>query len=207
MNPNDIMALAKKAKTRLHANDNVFDFLDKNDIEVETIQKNVELAVEQLLTSLLIDYKKDHNTKDTPRRVAKMFIHEVFAGRFKSKPKITEFPNVTNADELYVIGPIAVRSYCSHHLIPIEGECYIGVMPSKKVLGLSKFNRLAYWVFSRPQIQEEAINQLADELESLLKPHGVGVVIKARQVSCRSARFGSADYQRSAQIACLIWAV
>jgi GTP cyclohydrolase I len=84
-------------------------------------------------------------------------------------------------DELYVVGPIAVRSCCAHHLCPIEGSAWCGIIPSERVIGVSKFSRLADWVLSRPQIQEEAVMQLADLLESAMgRPQGLAVVIKAR---------------------------
>jgi GTP cyclohydrolase I len=119
--------------------------------------------------------------------MAKMYLREVFAGRYEQFPKLTDFPNHKKLDELYAVGPITVRSACSHHLCPIEGELWIGVVPGARVIGLSKFSRIARWVMARPQIQEEAIVQLADLLEEKIKPRGLAVVLRARH-SCMTWR-------------------
>lgn len=117
-----------------------------------------------VLESMVIDTANDHNTKATARRVAKMYLKEVFAGRYHAQPTITEFPNAKHLNELMIVGPITVRSACSHHLCPVMGKIWIGVMPNKNtnVIGLSKYARLVDWIMGRPQIQEEAIIQLAD---------------------------------------------
>jgi GTP cyclohydrolase I len=149
--------------------------LDRAEVLADT-----ELAVAQLLKALRID--PDHNTKDTPARVARMYVDEVFKGRYQPRPKLTDFPNVADLDSLYTIGPITVRSACSHHLVPIIGKLWIGVLPSDRVIGISKFVRLAEWVMARPQIQEEAVMQLANELQTLLNPRGVAVVMDAQHL-------------------------
>ena len=140
-----------------------------------------------LLDALVIDVENDHNTIDTAKRVAKMYVQEVFKGRYLPQPKITDFPNVKDLDQIYTIGPITVRSACSHHLVPIIGHAWIGVIPSDRVIGISKFNRLTDWVMSRPQIQEESTVQLADEIETLIKPKALAVVVKAKHL-CMSWR-------------------
>lgn len=156
------------------ANDSIADTLA--DGEVDFIEADVARVVADLLLALRIDYTSDHNTIDTPARVAKMMVREVFAGRYFERPKITTFPNTKKLDELYTVGPITVRSYCAHHLCPIQGHAWIGVIPSEElIVGISKFARLTDWVMSRPQMQEEATVQLADEIESLIKPRGLGV--------------------------------
>jgi GTP cyclohydrolase I len=96
-------------------------------------------------------------------------------------PKVTEFPNAEKINELMIIGPVTVRSACSHHLVPIIGRLWIGVMPGagSQLIGLSKYARIAEWVMSRPQIQEEAVMQLADLLEARLKPAGIALVLSA----------------------------
>ena len=134
-----------------------------------------------VLESLVIDTKNDHNTKNTSRRVAKMFINEVFSGRYMEQPSLTKFPNVSALNELMIIGPITVRSACSHHLCPIMGRVWIGVLPSKAsaLIGLSKYSRLTEWVMCRPQIQEEAVVELADMLEDKIKPIGLAIVMDA----------------------------
>ena len=109
-----------------------------------------------------------------------MYLNEVFKGRYHAQPKVTSFPNDKKLDEIYTVGPISVRSACSHHLVPILGECWIGIKPGNKVIGLSKFARVADWVFSRPHIQEEAVMILADEIEKLCEPKGLGIIVKAQ---------------------------
>ena len=167
------------------ANDNISKYLESKDI-IE-IQKNTEQAMIKLLDALVIDVENDHNTIDTAKRVAKMYIQEVFKGRYLPSPKITDFPNAKDLDQIYTIGPITVRSACSHHLVPIIGNAWIGVIPSNRIIGISKFNRLTDWIMSRPQIQEEATVQLADEIEKLIKPKALAVVIKAKHM-CMSLR-------------------
>ena len=133
-----------------------------------------------LLRSLVIDIENDHNTEETAERVARMYLHEVFKGRYHQQPKVASFPNVKELDEIYTVGPITVRSACSHHLVPIMGNCWIGIKPGSRVIGLSKFTRVADWVFSRPHIQEEAVMILADEIERLCEPKGLGIIVKAQ---------------------------
>ena len=134
-----------------------------------------------VLESLVIDTESDHNTQDTARRVAKMYLTEVFRGRYVAVPPVTEFPNIEHLNELMIVGPITVRSACSHHLCPIMGKVWIGVMPNEhsNLIGLSKYARLCDWVMSRPQIQEEAVTRLADLLQSRMQPDGLAVVMEA----------------------------
>jgi len=168
-----------KANQRFHANDNIAQFLEPGDQDL--LLAEVAEKMKGVLESLVIDTVSDHNTQDTATRVAKMFLKEVFAGRYQEMPPITDFPNVSHLNELMVIGPISVRSACSHHLCPIMGKVWIGVLPNKdsNLIGLSKYSRIADWIMSRPQIQEEAVIQLADILEEKIKPIGLAVVMDA----------------------------
>ena len=145
------------------ANDNIADHLLPG--ELEALQVEVADRVRDLLHSLVIDTENDHNTAETAERVAKMYLHEVFKGRYHQQPKVASFPNVKQLDEIYTVGPLTVRSACSHHFVPIMGNCWIGIKPGARVIGLSKFTRVADWVFSRPHIQAEAVMILADEIE------------------------------------------
>ncbi len=163
---------------RFHANDNISEYIFPG--ELESLEKEVAMRVRELLKSLLIDVDNDHNSKETAERVSRMYINEVFKGRYKKQPKVTDFPNAKNLDEIYTLGPISVRSACSHHLVPIIGDCWIGIKPGDKVIGISKFARVADWVFSRPHIQEEAVMILADEIESLCEPKGLAILVKAK---------------------------
>jgi GTP cyclohydrolase I len=166
-------------KVRFHANDNIAAFIKPG--ELDGLVEEVSEKMQAVLESLVIDTQNDHNTRNTSRRVAKMYLHEVFNGRYVEQPTLTKFPNITRLNELMIIGPITVRSACSHHLCPIMGRIWIGVLPSKNsaLIGLSKYSRLTEWVMGRPQIQEEAVVELADMLEKKIKPIGVAVVMEA----------------------------
>lgn len=167
------------AGKRFHANDNISEFINEN--EIAQLQDEVEAKFRGVLESLVIDTESDHNTNETAKRVAKMYVREIFAGRYEPMPAVTEFPNIESVNELIVVGPITIRSACSHHFCPIMGQCWIGVMPHKdsNLIGLSKYARIAHWVMQRPQIQEEAIMQLAAILEQKLNPKGIAVIMKA----------------------------
>lgn len=169
----------RKARARFHANDNIAGYLEEG--ELEQLQLEVAAKMGAVLRALVIDTESDHNTRDTARRVAKMFVREVFAGRYQPQPPVTEFPNVSRLNELMIVGPVTVRSACSHHLCPIIGRVWIGVMPNEHsaLIGLSKYARLAEWVMTRPQIQEEAILQLADLLQEKMQPDGLAIVLEA----------------------------
>lgn len=169
----------KAAQRRFHANDNIADFIQPG--ELEKLLDEVESKMQTVLDSMVIDTTNDHNTQETARRVAKMYVNEVFQGRYTKEPTITEFPNVGHLNELMIVGPITVRSACSHHFCPVIGKLWIGVLPNQdtNVIGLSKYARLAEWVMGRPQIQEEAVVQLADLIEEKTRPDGLAVVMEA----------------------------
>ena len=168
-----------RAGQRFHANDNIAAFLEPGDLDA--LIDEVEGKMKGVLESLVIDTESDHNTQDTARRVAKMYIKEVFRGRYMPPPPVTEFPNAERLNELMIVGPITVRSACSHHFCPIMGRLWIGLMPNEhsNLIGLSKYSRLAEWVMSRPQIQEEAITQMAELLMRKVSPDGLAVVMEA----------------------------
>lgn len=171
-------------KVRWHANDSIEQFIKKG--ELDDIQKRVEEAFQDVLDAMVIDTENDHNTRDTAKRVAKMFVREIFSGRFEPMPKVTAFPNTGGGNgggkynQIYISGPITIRSTCAHHMMPIVGNCWIGVKPGDTVIGLSKFNRLVDWIANRPQIQEEMTEQIADIIEEQTSPEALAVVIKAQ---------------------------
>ena len=167
------------ARKRFHSNDNIADFIQPG--ELEALLDEVERKMQGVLDSMVIDTESDHNTGDTARRVAKMYLNEVFKGRYVKAPAITEFPNAEHLNELMIVGPITVRSACSHHFCPVIGKVWIGVMPNEhtNVIGLSKYARLAEWVMGRPQIQEEAVVQLADLIMEKTQPDGLAIVMEA----------------------------
>lgn len=186
------MTPSKRLRERLQAagapflaNDNISAFLEPGDLEA--LEAEVATKVRDLLDALVIDVENDHNTRDTARRMAKLYLREVFAGRYQAAPPVTDFPNAKELDEIYTVGPITVRSACSHHMCPIQGQAWCAVIPGSRVIGLSKFTRLANWVMARPQIQEEAVVQIADTLEELIKPRALAVIIRAEH-SCMSWR-------------------
>ena len=174
-----IRARLQKAGRRFHANDNIAAFLEPGDLEA--LGAEVEAKLKGVLDSLVIDTDSDHNTQDTARRIAKMYLTEVFRGRYFPAPTVTEFPNAERLNELMIVGPVTVRSACSHHFCPIMGRLWIGLMPNEhsNLIGLSKYARLAEWIMSRPQIQEEAITQMADVLMHKVSPDGLAVVMEA----------------------------
>ncbi len=170
---------------RWNANDTINEFI-KDEKEIQAIQDEVEGHFQGVLDALVIDTENDHNTNETAKRVAKMFVREIFAGRYEPMPRVTTFPNEGGGngsgryDQVYISGPITIRSTCAHHMMPIVGNCWIGIKPGDKVIGLSKFNRLVDWVASRPQIQEEMTEQIADIIEEQTDPEALAVVIKAQ---------------------------
>jgi GTP cyclohydrolase IA len=169
----------KASKKRFHANDNIAEFIEPG--ELEKLLDEVSDKMKGVLESMVIDTANDHNSRDTARRVAKMYLREVFNGRYVKGPTVTEFPNAEHLNELMIVGPITVRSACSHHFCPVIGQVWIGVMPNEhtNVIGLSKYARMAEWIMGRPQIQEEAVVQLADLIQEKTQPDGLAIVMEA----------------------------
>ncbi|MCS4509333.1 GTP cyclohydrolase I [Xylophilus ampelinus] len=167
------------ARQRFNANDNIAAFIEPG--ELERLLDEVEEKMHGVLDSMVIDTQTDHNTRNTARRMAKMYLNEVFRGRYVEAPPITEFPNAERLNELMIVGPITVRSACSHHFCPVIGKIWIGVLPNEhtNVIGLSKYARLVDWVMGRPQIQEEAVVQLADLIMDKTQPDGLAIVMEA----------------------------
>ena len=148
-----IRARVQSAGQRFHCNDNIAEYIN-SDSELDQLVDEVSDRFQAVLESLIIDTDNDHNTRDTARRVAKMFIHETFGGRYRPVPKVTSFPNL-GYKSLYTTGPISIRSTCAHHFQNIVGRCWVGILPEDEVIGLSKFNRIVHHIAERPQIQEE----------------------------------------------------
>jgi GTP cyclohydrolase I len=167
------------ADRRYHANDNISAFVREG--ELVELKAEVQAKLQEVLEALVIDTDSDHNTHETAKRVAKMYIEEVFRGRYVPMPAVTEFPNAERLNELMIVGPITIRSACSHHMCPIFGKVWIGILPNEhsNLIGLSKYARIADWVMSRPQIQEEAVTMLANELQERVRPDGLALVMEA----------------------------
>jgi len=176
-------SISKKIEQRIiesgesyFANSNISEFIEEG--ELDLLQEEVAKKLQGVLESLVIDTDLDHNTKDTANRVAKMYIREIFKGRYCPPPKVTAFPNL-GYKSLYTTGPISIRSTCAHHFQNITGKCWVGIIPDTEVIGLSKFNRIVHHISERPQIQEEMTTQISQELQKFAKTPHVAVVIKA----------------------------
>lgn len=181
----DILNFLQKSDIDYFANDNISENLEES--YLQDIENDVAEAFQGVLKALLINTEDDHNTKDTARRVAKMYIHEIFRGRYYPPPKVTAFPNAKQYDQIYMSGPMSINSTCAHHFQAITGKAYVGIFPGEKVIGLSKFNRMVDWIASRPQIQEEMTEQIADMIEHETEAKGVAVIVKAEHF-CMTAR-------------------
>jgi len=169
---------------RFHANDNISQHVNSD--ELELLVDEVAANFQGVLSSLVIDTEHDHNTHDTARRVAKMFIKETFGGRYQPVPRVTSFPNM-GYRSMYTTGPITIRSTCAHHFQNIVGKAWVGIIPDEEVIGLSKFNRIVHHIAERPQIQEEMTTQIAKALSEYAKTPHVAVVVKAEH-HCMSHR-------------------
>ena len=180
-----IKARLKDAGIRYWAGDNISEVLQKGDKE-ELIEELVP-KFEGILDSLVIDIDNDPNSQDTGRRLAKMYINELLAGRYDPKPNATAFPNHT--DEAYD-GMLVVRSelksVCSHHHQPVSGVAYIGIIAADTLIGLSKYTRIAQWCARRGTLQEELAMDIAREIMNATGSGNVGVYIQATHGCCEN---------------------
>ncbi len=161
--------------------------------------------VEELFDVLRIDHRNDHNTRETPQRVAKMFVEEILQGRYTAPPRITEFDNAQAYDQLIVTGPLEIRSMCAHHLMPIYGHAVIGILPAAdgKIIGLSKYDRIVEYFASRLQIQEELVKQIGQYIMDMTSPRGLAVRISAVHM-CKTQRGVRASH-RSRMVNTYYW--
>ncbi len=166
----------KDAGKRFHGNDNISDFIKEG--EMDLLQDEVQEKFQEVLETLCIDTEHDHNTQETAKRVAKMWLRETFGGRYHAFPRVTSFPNM-GYKSMYTSGPISIRSTCAHHFQNIVGNAWIGIIPNGKVIGLSKFNRIVHHIAERPQIQEEMTTQIAEALQEYAHTKNIAVVVKA----------------------------
>ncbi len=152
--------------------------------------------IEELFDILKVDHRRDHNTQDTPARVAKMFVEEILRGRYTLPPRITDFDNVERCDQLIVTGPLEIRSTCAHHLMPIYGHAMIGIVPAAdgRIIGLSKYDRIVDYFSSRLQIQEELAKQIERFIVDNTAPSGLAVRISAVHM-CKTHRGVRASHQ------------
>lgn len=154
------------------------------------------VKIAELFDVLMIDHRNDHNMHGTPERVARMYIEELFLGRYTAPPRITEFENAQGHEDLIVTGPIDLRSLCAHHLMPIVGHATIGIVPSRegRIIGLSKYDRIVSHFAARPQIQEELVNQIGQYIQETTQPNGLAVRISAAHL-CKTHRGVRASLQ------------
>src|SRR5210317_1812656 len=180
-----IKSKLEDAGLRYWAGDNISQVLQNGDKE-ELIEGATE-AFEQVLDALVIDRHNDPNSKGTARRLAKMYFNEIMAGRYDPIPTATAFPN--DADERYE-GMLVVRSelksMCSHHHQPVSGVAYIGIIAGPKLIGLSKYTRIAQWCARRGTLQEELCNDIAREIMKATGSKNVGVYIQATHGCCEN---------------------
>jgi GTP cyclohydrolase I len=182
---NAIRARMKRDGKRFWAGDNISDYL--HDTDKEHLINEATEAFEMVLDRLLIDRENDPNSHDTARRLAKMYFNEIMAGRYEPKPDATAFPNET--DEPYD-GMLVVRSelksMCSHHHQPVTGVAYIGILAAHKLIGLSKYTRIAQWCARRGTLQEELAMDIAREIMTATGSKDVGVYIQATHGCCEN---------------------
>jgi len=167
------------AGARYWAGDNIADYIEEG--EKQSLIDELTTQFEGVLDSLVIDRENDPNSHGTAKRLAKMYINELMCGRYDECPPVTAFPNDNPADRY--TGLINVRaeilSMCSHHHQPVKGVCYIGLLPGVKVIGLSKYTRIAQWCARRGTLQEELARQIADQIMKHTGTEDVGVYIQA----------------------------
>ena len=180
-----IKARLEEANVRYWAGDNISEVLQEGDKE-ELIEEATS-AFENVLDKLLIDRHNDPNSMGTGRRLAKMYINELMAGRYDPIPSATAFPN--DSEERYE-GMLVVRSelksVCSHHHQPVAGVAYIGIIAAEKLIGLSKYTRIAQWCARRGTLQEELANDIAREIQKVTDAEHLGVYIQATHGCCEN---------------------
>jgi len=175
----------KQDNKRFWAGDNISEYI--SDVEKETLINEATGAFEQVLDSLLIDRENDPNSKGTARRLAKMYFNEIMAGRYEPAPDATAFPN--DSEDRYegmLVVRSELRSMCSHHHQPVSGVAYIGILAAEKLIGLSKYTRIAQWCARRGTLQEELANDIAREIAKATSASDLGVYIQAVHGCCEN---------------------
>jgi len=175
----------KQDNKRFWAGDNISEYI--SDVEKETLINEATGAFEQVLDSLLIDRETDPNSKGTAKRLAKMYFNEIMAGRYEPAPDATAFPN--DSEDRYegmLVVRSELRSMCSHHHQPVSGVAYIGILAAEKLIGLSKYTRIAQWCARRGTLQEELANDIAREIAKATSATDLGVYIQAVHGCCEN---------------------
>ena len=186
------MKVSEKIKQRLiaagvnyHADDNISAYVEKD--ELALLEKELTESFKTVLDSLVIDTENDPNSKNTAHRLSKMYLKELMSGRYESRPDATAFPNVgENAYTGMLVVRSELKSVCSHHHQPVSGVAYIGIIPNGKVIGLSKYTRIAQWCARRGTLQEALCNDIANEIEMATGAKDLGVYIQATHGCCEN---------------------
>ena len=176
----------KADNKRFWAGDNISEYVTK-DYFKEGLIDEATVAFEGVLDALLIDRENDPNSKGTARRLAKMYYNEIMAGRYEPAPDATAFPN-DSADryEGMLVVRSELRSMCSHHHQPVSGVAYIGIIAAQKLIGLSKYTRIAQWCARRGTLQEELCNDIAREISKATDSENVAVYVQAVHGCCEN---------------------
>ena len=186
------MKVSEKIKQRLiaagvnyHADDNISAYIEKD--ELALLEQELTESFRSVLNSLVIDTENDPNSKNTAHRLAKMYLTEIMCGRYESRPDATAFPNVgENAYTGMLVVRSELKSICSHHHQPVSGVAYIGIIPNGKVIGLSKYTRIAQWCARRGTLQESLCNDIAHEIEMATGSKNIGVHVQATHGCCEN---------------------
>ena len=175
----------KADNKRFWAGDNISDYIKPMN-KVDLINE-ATAAFEQVLDALLIDRENDPNSKGTARRLAKMYYNEIMAGRYDPAPNATAFPNDSqDRYEGMLVVRSELRSMCSHHHQPVAGVAYIGIIAAEKLIGLSKYTRIAQWCARRGTLQEELANDIAREIAKATGAKDLGIYIQATHGCCEN---------------------
>ena len=175
----------KQNNKRFWAGDNISEYI--SDVEKDSLINEATTAFEQVLDTLLIDRETDPNSKGTARRLAKMYFNEIMAGRYEPAPDATAFPNdSTDCYQGMLVVRSELRSMCSHHHQPVAGVAYIGIIAAEKLIGLSKYTRIAQWCARRGTLQEELCNDIAREIQKATNSENVAVYIQATHGCCEN---------------------
>ena len=175
----------KQDNKRFWAGDNISEYIT-DEVKEQLIDEATD-AFEQVLDTLLIDRENDPNSQGTARRLAKMYFNEIMAGRYDPAPDATAFPNDSkDRYEGMLVVRSELRSMCSHHHQPVAGVAYIGIIAAHKLIGLSKYTRIAQWCARRGTLQEELANDIAREIARATESHNVAVYIQATHGCCEN---------------------
>ena len=181
----ELRARLEKQGIRHWAGDNISEVIQEGD--KQALIEELTPKFESILDSLLIDRKNDPNSMDTGRRLSKMYINELMAGRYNPMPNATAFPNhIQDGYKGMLVVRSELKSLCSHHHQPVNGVAYIGVIAADNLIGLSKYTRIAQWCARRGTLQEELNNIIADEIQKATKSQNVGVYIQATHGCCEN---------------------